>query len=161
VAQGARPIGDLTTKFDAYPGIEQFTVEVDNFSVVDGKYSYFDLPFTPTFFPGGADSRTLPLFISHKSERKVRTEIELPSGFRQIDIATQSANLQAPDGAGNVKITSNDEGGKRVIVHEFQTFPAIVSAKDYPQMLKLESALGRKASKTFLLESSERATALP
>jgi len=32
--------------------------------------------------------------------------------------------------------------------------PAIVSAKDYPEMLKLEAALGKKSSKTFLLEAS-------
>src|SRR5439155_11878417 len=73
VAQGARPLGDLTTKFDCYPGLEQFTVEVDNFSVVDGKYSYFDLPFTPSLFPLGADRRMLPLFISHENESTVRT----------------------------------------------------------------------------------------
>src|SRR5207344_2191336 len=61
VAQGARPIGDLTTTFNTYPGVEQFTVEVDHFSVVDNRYSYFDLPFTPSLFPPGADTRTLPL----------------------------------------------------------------------------------------------------
>ena len=51
VAQGARPVGDLVTRFDAYPGVEEFTVTVDNYSVVDGKYLYFDLPFTPSLFP--------------------------------------------------------------------------------------------------------------
>src|SRR6267142_2216678 len=79
VTQGARPIGDLTTKFDAYPGTEQYTVEVDNFTVVDGKYSYFDLPFTPSLFPMGADHRTLPLYIGHHGEHRIRTEIDLPS----------------------------------------------------------------------------------
>ncbi len=38
VSQGARPVEDLVTKFDAYPGVEEFTVEIDNYSVVDGKY---------------------------------------------------------------------------------------------------------------------------
>jgi transglutaminase-like putative cysteine protease len=154
VAQGARPIGDLTTKFDSYPGIEQYTVEVDNFSVVDGKYSYFDLPFTPSLFPMGADHRTLPLYIGHHGEHHIRTEIDLPSRFRQVAIAPISENFVVPDGAGKATITSTFDGAKRIITHEFETSPAIVSAKDYPQMLKLEAALGKKSSKTFLLEAS-------
>jgi transglutaminase-like putative cysteine protease len=154
VAQGARAIGDLTTRFDNYPGTEQYTVEVDNFSVVDGKYSYFDLPFTPSLFPMGADHRTLPLYIGHHGEHRIRTEIDLPSRFRQIAIAPMSETFEAPDGSGSAKITSTESGGKRIITHEFETSPAIVSAKDYPEMLKVESALGKKSSKTFLLEAS-------
>jgi transglutaminase-like putative cysteine protease len=154
VAQGARPIGDLTTKFDSYPGTEQYTVEVDNFSVVDGKYSYFDLPFTPSLFPMGADHRTLPLYIGHHGEHRIRTEIDLPTRFRQVAIAPISENFVAPDGGGKATITSTFDGGKRIITHDFETSPAIVSAKDYPEMLKLEAALGKKSSKTFLLEAS-------
>ena len=39
--------------------------------------------------------------------------------------------------------------------------PAIVSADDYPAMIKLESVLGRRGAKTFLLESSDRNAAIP
>lgn len=161
VAQGARAVGDLTTTFNAYPGVEQFTVEVDNFSVVDGRYAYFDLPFTPSFFPGGTDTRTLPLYVSQQNERKVRTEIDLPAGFQQVAIAPKTESLDAPDGAGKVRITSSAAGGKRVIIHEFLTRPAIVSADHYPAMLKLEASLGRRGAKTFLLEASDRNAAIP
>jgi transglutaminase-like putative cysteine protease len=153
-AQGARAVSDLKTKFDAYPGLEQYTIEVDNYSVVDGKYSYFDLPFTPSLFALGADTRTLPLFISHKNQFTVRTEIDLPPGFPQIDIAPPSIKYRAPDGAGQINIKATDSPGKRVTVHEFQSFPAIVSARDYPEMLKIESELRRKSSRVFLLEGS-------
>ncbi|MDD5673224.1 MAG: DUF3857 domain-containing protein, partial [Chitinivibrionales bacterium] len=64
VAQGARPVSGLTTRFDTYPGLEQFAVEIENYSVVDGRYQYFDLPFTPSLMPVGAERRTLPLMIS-------------------------------------------------------------------------------------------------
>ncbi len=161
VAQGARPLGELTTTFNTYPGVEQFTVEVDNFSVVDGKYSYFDLPFTPSFFPGGTDTRTLPLYLSQQNERKVRTEIDRPTGFPLVVIAPRSEQFEAPDGAGKVRITSSDVGGKRVILHEFQNAPAIVSADNYPALLHLESVLGRRGARTFLLEASERNAAIP
>jgi transglutaminase-like putative cysteine protease len=152
VAQGARPVGDLKTQFDAYPGLEQFTVEVDNYSVVDGNYFYFDLPFKPLLLPVGADRRTLPLFISHHSDNSVRTEIDWPAGFRRLIIAPKSETLDEPDGAGEARITSSGSEGKWVITHQFETSPAIVNPKDYSAMLKVESALGRKGSKVFLLE---------
>ena len=152
VAQGARPVGDLVTDFKTYPGLEQFTVEIDNYSVVDGKYLYFDLPFTPSLFPAGTDRRSLPLFISHATENTVRTEIELPARFRQRVIVPQNADLAGPDGGGKARITSSEADGKYVITHQFETSPAIIEPKDYAAMLKVESTLGRKSSRVFLLQ---------
>jgi hypothetical protein len=63
--------------------------------------------------------------------------------------------------SGKVRITSSEEAGKRVIVHEFETSPAIVSANDYPAILQMEWALGKKSSKTCLPEASDRNTAIP
>ncbi len=53
LAQGAKAVGDLTTSFDTYPGVEQFTADVDNYSVLDGNYFYFDLPFNPSLMGAG------------------------------------------------------------------------------------------------------------
>jgi hypothetical protein len=152
VAQGARPLGDLVTKFDAYPGLEQFTVEIDNYGVVDGKYLYFDLPFRPSLFVAGADRRALPLFIPWQRQESVRTEIELPRGFPRLVMAPKSQTIAAPDGGGCARIRAEDTPGKCVMAHEFETSPAIVPPPDYPAMLKVESALGRKSSRVFLLE---------
>jgi len=152
LAQGARPLGDLVTKFEAYPGLEQFTVEIDNYGVVDGKYLYFDLPFTPSLFPAGADRRALPLFISWRAQNSVRTEIELPPAFRHLVMAPKSEVIPAPDGSGKARISAAETPGKCVIAYEFETSPAIVRPQDYPAILKVESALGRKSSTVFLLE---------
>jgi transglutaminase-like putative cysteine protease len=152
VAQGARPVGGLTTRFDTYPGLEQFTVEIDNYSVVDGKYFYFDLPFTPSLLPVGADRRALPLLVSKPSQNTIRTEIDLPAGFRQIVIAPKNAQLDEPAQGGKARITATQNAGKYVITEQFETTPTIVNAQDYPAMLKIESLLGRKSSKVFLLE---------
>jgi len=152
VVQGARPVGDLKTDFDAYPGLLHFTVEIDNYGVVDGNYLYFDLPFTASLFPAGADHRSLPLFLSHESEKTVHTEIELPPGYRQVVIAPQSEDLHPPGGGGNARIVSTTEPGKYLITHDLENTPAIVGPKDYAAMLHVESELGRKSSRVFLLE---------
>lgn len=154
VAQGARPVGDLVTRFDVYPGLEQFTVDVDNYGVVDGKYLYFDLPFTPTILAAGADRRTLPLYFNRTDRNVVRTEIDLPKEFRHEVIAPESRDLNIPDGGGSAKITTTESPGKFLITDEFDTTPAIIEPGHYPDMLKLESTLERKASKVFLFSSA-------
>jgi len=154
MAQGARPVGDLITQFDTYPGLEQYTVDIDNYSVVDGAYLYFDLPFTPSLLPAGADRRALPMYISSRRENTVRAEIELPAGFRRVVIAPGSENLSEPDGGGTARISRAESADKIVLTDDFAISPAIISPRDYPALLRVESALGRKASTVFLLEKS-------
>ena len=152
VAQGARPVGGLTTSFDTYPGLEKFAVDIDNYSVVDGNYQYFDLPFTPSLLPVGSDRRALPVLISKSSQSVIRTQIEFPAGFRHVVIAPKNEQLDEPAHGGRARITSVENAGQCVLTEEFQTAPAIIYPQDYPTMLKIESELGRKSSKVFLLE---------
>jgi transglutaminase-like putative cysteine protease len=151
VAQGAQAVGGLTTKFDTYPGLEEFTVTLDHYGVVNGKYFYFGLPFTPSFFTAAADQRSLPLFISERNEKVVRAEIELPAGFRPTDIAPKSERFAAPGGS-QVHVTETSAGGQCVVTDEFETAPAIIAPKNYPKLLNIQSALGQKSETTFLLE---------
>jgi hypothetical protein len=153
IGQGAKPIGDLTAQFDTYPGTEKFTVALDNYAVVDGKYLYFNLPFSPSLvkLPGG-DQRTLPLMLSHEGTTSVHAEINLPLGFRDVLIAPRSESLDAPSGGGKVRVTSAAETGKYVLTDESETSPAVISPQDYPAMVKVESTLENKSSKVFLLE---------
>lgn len=152
IAQGARPVGDLITQFDTYPGLEQFTVDVDNYSVVDGKYLYFELPFMPSLYGSGPDQRTLPLFLSRRNVNSVHTEIQLPPGFPHVVMAPPSVSLSGPDDSGTAHISATDSPGKYVLTEDFETDPSIVDAKDYPDLLKLEASLGRKSSRVFLLQ---------
>ena len=151
LAQGAQAVGGLTTEFNAYPGLEEFTVELDDYGIVDGKYLYFGLPFSPSFFNAAADQRSLPLFISDGNERILSAEITLPAGFRLTGIVPQSENFTAPGGS-QIHITQADADDKCIITDEFETTPAIVVPKDYPKLLSIQSALGQKSETTFLLE---------
>jgi hypothetical protein len=155
VAQAARPVGGLVTKFDTYPGIEEFTVEIDHYSVVDGKNLYFDLPFSPTLFAAGADQRALPLFLPGQSQNSVHADIQLPPAFQQLVIAPVAENLNLPDGAGGVRVTRTTAPGQYNIAYQLETTPAIISADDYPKVLKLESTLGKKSARVFLLEKGK------
>jgi transglutaminase-like putative cysteine protease len=155
VAQGARPIGGLTTKFDGYPGVEEFTVEIDHYCVVDGKNLYFDLPFTPSLFATGADQRTLPLYQAGLSDNTVHAHIQLPPVFQHLVIAPGEEQLELPAGAGSAVVQRSDSPGQFDITYRLQTAPAIISAGDYPSVLKLESTLGKKSARVFLLEQGK------
>ncbi len=150
VSQGARSVGGLVTQFDNYPGTEEFTVEVDNYAVVDGRYAYFDLPFTPSLFPVGADRRALPLFISQAGAQSVKADIDPPPGFRRTIIAPKSKTLAATGGTAH--ITASGRGGDYFITDQLVIQPSIVSPKDYPELLKVESALHQESARLFLLE---------
>ncbi len=151
MAQGARPVGDLTTAFDTYPGHEQFSVIIDNYGVTTGKYLYFNLPFTPSLVPVGADQRALPLLISHGGKNTIRTEIELPPEFCGI-VAPKSEDLTVA-GSEKARITAKKTFGGYTVTDEFETAPAIISPDNYQALLGVESALSRKSSKVFLLEA--------
>jgi hypothetical protein len=153
IDQGARPVGDLTDSFDTYPGTEQFTVELDNYAVVDGNYLYFDLPFTPSLFQlTGGNQRSLPFMLSHETTTSIRTEIALPPGFRDVVIAPESESLDAPASGGKARLLASTTPGKFVMTDDFETSPAVISPQDYPAMLKVESTLEKKSAKVFLLE---------
>ncbi len=151
VAQGARAVGGLTTRFDTYPGLEEFTVEWNDYGVVDGKYLYFNLPFTPSFLDAPADQRSLPLFIADENEQIVRAEIEWPADYRETGILPRSEEFTAPGGS-QVRITCRCADGNCVITDDFHTAPAVIASQNYPKLLDIQSALGQRSEITFLLE---------
>ena len=75
--------------------------------------------------------------------------------YQQIALAPKSEELQIPKGAGKARISMSDSGPHRVITHEFETSPAILGADDYPAILDVEAALGKKASRVFLLQTPD------
>jgi hypothetical protein len=152
VAQGARPVGELTTSFAGYPGVEQFTVEIDHYAVVDGKYLYFDLPYALRLFPTYTDRHALPLMIGAARRQTIHTVIALPPGFRRVVIAPRSQDLVASGGAGRVRIAARTAEGDWSVTQELSAEPSVVAPEDYAALLAVESALENKSSRLLLLE---------
>jgi len=150
VAQGARPVGGLTTDFNVYPGVKQFEIDVDRYGVAGGRCLYFCLPFTPKLFPTGTNRRTLPLLIPDFSDEIIRTRLQLPPEYRHVAIAPRAARFAGPDGAGTASVRSTKSNG--VIIYQLEHRPAIIHPVDYPAAFEVESALENKAARMFLLE---------
>ncbi len=153
VAQGARPVGELATDFTSYPGVEQFTVAVDNYGVADGKFLYFSVPTAPHLLPTDTDRRSLPLFVQDDVDETIRTKVELPADHSHLVIAPAAAALAGPDGAGTALITAALIKGEFDVTYEINRRPAIIAPEDYASALATESKLENKAGRVLLLES--------
>ena len=123
---------------------------VDNYGIPAGNYLYFNLPFTPSLVPVGAEERTLPLLIAQGGRNTVRTEIELPPELRRILVAPKNEEL-AVAGGEKARITARETFGGYTVTDEFETAPAVISPATYRALLGVESTLSRKSSKLFLL----------
>lgn len=150
VAQGARPVGNLKTAFDTYPGLEQFSVIIGHYGIADGNYFYFNVPPIAPWLLVGADRRALPLLISQRNRNTVHLTVNLPPEFPKILIAPKTENLAV--GAGTAHVTTENTPGGYAITDEFETAPSIINPGEYQTMLQVESALDRKSSRVFLLE---------
>jgi transglutaminase-like putative cysteine protease len=152
MTQGARPVGDLITQFDQYPGLEEFAVEIDQYAVVDGAFYTFELPYGVGMFGARQDQRVLPLFSSQQGESSIRTLIDLPAGFRKVDIAPVSQEFRAPQGAGVAITQSKADAGQWQVLTTRTWSPTVVPPEDYPTLVEIETELGRPNTRTFLLE---------
>jgi transglutaminase-like putative cysteine protease len=153
VAQGARPVGDLSTRFEEYPGVEEFAVEVDRYAIADGKFEYFPLPVTPQLVPAPTDHRELPFYIGWRSDERVRTEIELPPTRRNVVISPRNQDLEEPAGGGAAHIARSLDHGRLILTYGMVVSPAIIPANHYEEVRAIEAALQQKSAKVILVEA--------
>ena len=112
--------------------------------------------FRPALYPVSLRlcPRRRPTHAAHaapqEAKRSVRTEIELPPGFRVVVVAPNSQSFDAPSGAGKARINASSTAGN-CLTDKFEISPALIDPKDYSSMLKLESSLGKKSAKVMLL----------
>lgn len=149
-SQSARPVGGLITQFETYPGLVQYTVEAEKYAVVDGRYLYFTLPFTPTLFPAGADRRQLPLYAPEAGTETLRADVTLPSMFSHVIIAPPDEKITAP--GGRARLHSHGSGGHYEVIDTLEHVPAIIAPDAYPQDVQAEARLQEKSTRLFLLE---------
>ncbi len=154
VAQGARPVGGLTTDFGGYPGVEQFSVEVPRYGIANGRFLYFSLPFTPRIFPTDTDRRTQPLLLKSDETQTIRAEIKLPPDYPRVVVAPHAGTLDGPDGAGVGKITAGPESGGFAVTYDLTRRAAIIDPADYAAARRVESELENRSARIFLLEGS-------
>lgn len=159
VAQAAKPVGDLVTKYDVYPGVEEFTVSVEKFAVRDGDYLYFAVPVNlANLLLLRADTRDNPLYWDDARRMNVTVNITLPEGFDDIELAPPDVEWTAPADAGTivVKTTRGDNAATLSIAHDINLKPAIIPADDYSALLDINRTLSHQRMQTILVGKSNK-----
>ncbi|MBN1863783.1 MAG: DUF3857 domain-containing protein [Victivallales bacterium] len=109
ISQGAKPLNELKTDFSAYPGIEEFSVMVDNYAIAEKSYMYLNLPESLAGVIGlHPDNRENPMLLSSSREETWTYLLNLPESFAgKIPIAPASNVWNLPAKAGSVSIVND------------------------------------------------------
>ena len=157
VSQAAEPHGELTTDFDVYPGVVEFTVDVPGFATCEDPYLYLTLPETLREFLGlRADTRENPLYFPGHHRRRIRFDIEVQGRYAVehippgLDLALVGGGPIGARVRTDAKVTADVT---RIRVEwEASRSPAVIKAVRYPALQDAQRALAHRAVRTVLLK---------
>lgn len=154
-SQSAKAVGDLKTDFNGYPGMEELTVEIPDYAVVDAQSRlYFSLPFgfTEVFHPD-SDCRANPMLWSSKIDSRYEVSLRLPDGYDKVDISPSSVDIEMPGSLGKLNVRSAQEGpGQWRVSGALRLKECVISPDIYKDLLGMNNIVALKNSAAFLIE---------
>ena len=153
ISLAAEADGDLVTRYDTYPGIENLSVKVEKFAVRDDEYLYLRLPYTLANLLGlRSDTRDNPYYWSAPRRLTVRTHIRMPDGFSRPSLKPPAIDWRAPGNSGRITVTCAAGSENSLIVSHFVDLPpAVIDAADYDKLLDINRRLSHSEAGTILL----------
>jgi len=156
ISQGAKPVGDLITKFDGYPGIEQLTVKVDKFAIRDGDFLYLKVPISLKNILGlRSDVRDNPISWNSKTKRTLTASVELPAGFDNVQLVPPEIAWKAPENAGTITTKTVVSNGKIKVIDSVDINPAVIPADEYDDLLEINRKLSHPRMRTILVSKKK------
>lgn len=158
ISRAARAEGDLITRFDTYPGIEELKVNADKFAVREGDFLYLSLPESlSNFLPVLSDTRAAPLWLKHPEQATIETEIIMPPDFDAV-LRPPSLAWQAPCGGGTVAVTNlpiaaNSRSLR--IIHNIKLTPAVFPADQYGELLEMNRQVSQAKAQLVLFKRAK------
>lgn len=157
VAQAARAASDLVTRYDCYPGIEEFTVRVPRYAVRDEHSLYGMLPAGAITLPGlRADTRSTPYYWDSDSDMRITTRVLAPAAFADAQLVPDNYTWYAPEQSGFIRCSSAWHIGATntlTVTQEVRLRAAVIPADNYPEVLDANRRLTHAGMRTFLLTS--------
>ncbi len=110
LSRSAKAAGEYVTRTDVYPGVEEYTVSIENYAVREGDYLYFELgqPLGG-IFSNVTPGRENPYFIGSRSSSETNYYISLPlNEFKEQELIPPEQFFSIPSSggeSGSLKIT--------------------------------------------------------
>ena len=157
MSQSAKAASELITDYSTHPGKMEFSVSAERYAVQDGEYLYFTIP-------GGlggllryrSSTRTNPLAWNSYVDTTIEYNIVLPDGYEPV-LLPKNYSWQAPSGAGLIEVAVQYSARANAIriVQMADLKPALISAKDYPNILEASRTLAHPDTRTILLKKKK------
>ena len=156
ISQSATAINKLVTNFQNYPGMEQFSVKMNNYGIIEGDYYYFKTPFfLNSLFDLGKDKRLYPYYQGKRINSIYNIDVRLPEDFTKKIIVPRRKDIALPNNSG--KIGFSLPSAKRTAPHwtekvQIKSQPSIFSPEHYDEILKINKQISSPAMRTILLK---------
>ena len=156
VSQSATLTSPLETKYDIYPGIEEFAVTVDNYAVCDGDTIYFEVPNALSVLGLRTDKHETPYYISGPVESDLSINVKLPEGYTEVLMAPLSKVWQLPDNAGELSNEVNiDNSGNMIITQKVRLNEAVVDPDHYAELMEINRQISHKNMEMILVRKGK------
>ena len=137
ISQSARLAGEMTTRTDVYPPVQEFTVEADRYAVREGDLLYFRLPgLGQPVLDLRADTRQRPLLWDGARHSTVAVDVDLPEGFRTARITPPDQTWRCPEYAGHIDCAVSQTNGTLSLRQDIRLDPVCLPASAYPDLLE-------------------------
>ena len=161
LSQNARAVGDLRTDLEAYPGIEEYEVDVEPYAIRDGPRLYFTLPDPDANALGlRGDERKTPLYMDGRTRATTLCRIRAPAPFLRAEMAPRDEQWRSA--AGEVRFdtrTGTRDGGlEMTVTHSVRLDPAVFEASEYPHLLEVNRRLSHPRMWTVMLTAESGGT---
>ena len=163
ISQAAEADGEYITNYHVYPGVEEFSVKVDNYATRQGDYLYLNLPGLIAGVVGvKRDERKNPIYRNWFSRRHIQLEVILPDGADSIQITPPQALSFPIKRSGEIAMetrflplaaSSSEITPRRrlSIKQDINLKPVVILPEEYIKLLKANRVLSHQKTRMLLL----------
>jgi len=149
---GARPVGSYITDFDGYPGVERFTVEVDDFAARQDGVVALDLPFIIQGITGAErDERLTPLFREDAAAHDITIRLHLADDLAFTPVMPAEKRVIPVPGLGHVTMTRTIQGQEMVVKQQVELDAGVIMPETYPEMVKARQRIAAVSNRMVIL----------
>ena len=162
LSRGAKLDGKYIIDDNTYPGIEEFSVRVDDYATRQDNFLYLQLPGLVRHVADvGRDQRQNPLYRNYFNHETVNIEVRLPDTVDSVEVMPPEKMIFRLPGAGTISMFTRSEpdikGQIRSlrIRQELNLDPVVLLPDDYLQLLEIDRVLSHPQTGMVLLKMKE------
>ncbi|UDQ98976.1 DUF3857 domain-containing protein [Lentisphaerota bacterium WC36G] len=152
VSQSAKPLEPLFYDVDNYPAVFKATLAINDYTVKDKDFLYLSLPTEKlkNIFRLNTKKRETPFYYSERNQFTISYSVSFPNNVN-IKIKPQAFNWQGPKNIGKIVCSVQQKSNNEILIcYDVDLKPALLSATDYQQIVKIQEKLNALSTRFIL-----------